>query len=377
MHLQNKRLKQQRILKTKKLIRPPDRQACSGGLHAINSLFLIEAKITDHYIHFLVDTGSSYSILPTTYSPDTHTSSFLLAANGTNVQITGTKTLTFHIKNFDKPFTRQFRIANTIYPILGSDFFSDESLLIDVRNQRIYQLNDLNTKTITPSHTSKPSINQIIDANNIHSMIPKMFPGTIVKSPLQSTNQNIKHYIPTTNCTPQRNRSRPLPPHKHTAVQKEFSDLEDAGIIRRSSSEWASPIHVVTKKDGSFRPCGDYRQLNSHTIHDSYPMPRITDILHRFAGTIIFSTLDLSKAYHQIPVNVEDIPKTAVITPFGLYEYLFMPFGLRNGAQTLQCFADQIFRDTPFAFAYLDDIIIASKDSESHSTHLHTLYPKR
>jgi len=94
--------------------------------------------------------------------------------------------------------------------------------------------------------------------------------------------------------------------------------------------------NIVKKKDGSIRPCGDYRLLNSATIHDSYLLPLITDIFHRLNGANIFSTIDIRKAYHQIPVLTQDIPKTAIITPFGLFEYISMPFGLRNSAQTFQ-----------------------------------------
>ena len=206
---------------------------------------------------------------------------------------------------------------------------------------------------------------------NIHETIQSTFPNVITKN--QSTTRPIEsiHYIPTLPCIPQHNRARPLSILKRESVEKEFLQLEKSGVIRRSSSGWASPLHIVTKKDGSYRPCGDYRQLNLHTIHDAYPMPLIKDVVSRFSGSTVFSSIDLSKAYHQFPVNPEDIPKTAVTTPFGNFEYLFMPFGLRNAAQTLQRFMDTIFRDVPYASAYLDDIIVASTNNHSHSEHLH------
>ena len=152
--------------------------------------------------------------------------------------------------------------------------------------------------------------------------------------------------------------------------------MESSGVIRRSSSPWASAIHVVTKSDGSFRPCGDYRALNAITIHDSYPMPLITDIMNRLAGSTCFSKVDLDKAFHQIPVHPEDIPKTAVITPFGLFEYVMMPFGLRNAAQSFQRHIDFVLKDVSSATAYLDDILIFSPDSDSHKRDVHAVLSK-
>ena len=106
--------------------------------------------------------------------------------------------------------------------------------------------------------------------------------------------------------------------------------------------------------------------LKQITIHDAYPMPLINDVLVRLPHAKVFTTLDLHKAYHQIPMLESDIQKIEVITPIGLFEYLFMPFGLRNSAQTFQRHIDNILSPFSCAIAYIDDILIGSKDHESH-----------
>ncbi len=127
---------------------------------------------------------------------------------------------------------------------------------------------------------------------------------------------------------------------------------------------------MVPKADGSFRPCGDYRRLNTVTEDDQYPLPSIQDFTANLAGCTIFSKIDLVKGYHQVPMAENDIPKTVICTPFGLFEYIFMPFGLKNVAQTFQRLMDKLFRHLPFVFVYLDDILIASKDLTEHMRHL-------
>jgi hypothetical protein len=110
---------------------------------------------------------------------------------------------------------------------------------------------------------------------------------------------------------------------------------------------------MVRKKDGSWRPCGDYRRLNLATTHDRYPLPSILDLSNKLHGCKVFSCIDLVKGYHQIPMAAKDVAKTVIITPFGLFEYLFMPFGLRDVAQTFQRFMDSLFKHLPFVFCYL------------------------
>ncbi|GJQ88000.1 hypothetical protein Trydic_g12926 [Trypoxylus dichotomus] len=107
-----------------------------------------------------------------------------------------------------------------------------------------------------------------------------------------------------------------------------------------------------------------------------YPVPNLQDFNAELSGKTIFSKIDLIRAFHQIPVASEDIEKTAVITPFGLYEFLMLPFGLRNTAQTSQRFIHKNTRDMPFVFAYIDDILIASTNEVEHNTHLRTIFTR-
>jgi hypothetical protein len=103
-------------------------------------------------------------------------------------------------------------------------------------------------------------------------------------------------------------------------AKAEFKSLESAGITHRSKSPWASPLHMVPKKDGSWQPCGDYCRLNLVTTPDKYPLPNMQDLSNGLHSCTVFSKIDLVKGYHQIPVATQNIPKTAIITPFGLFE---------------------------------------------------------
>ncbi|GFU77474.1 hypothetical protein TNCV_3498471 [Trichonephila clavipes] len=141
-------------------------------------------------------------------------------------------------------------------------------------------------------------------------------------------------------------------------------------------SPWSSPLHVVPKSDSTVRPVGDYRQLNSVTEFDSYPMPYLNDFAHALHGKRIFSKIDIFKAFHQIPIAECDIPKTDVTIPWGLYEYTHLCFGLVNAPQTFMRFMHEVLRGLPFCFVYLDDILCYSENAEEHRSHLRTIFQR-
>ena len=150
--------------------------------------------------------------------------------------------------------------------------------------------------------------------------------------------------------------------------------MEEARIIRRSNSPWSSPLHMVKKKDGGWRPCGDYRCLNTVTIPDRYPLPNIADFTSRVARSTVFSKFGLQKGYYQVPMDEGDICKTAIITPFGMFEFQCLPFGLRNSGNTFQRMMDSFLGDLPYCFTYVDDILVFSTSLEQHVYHLRQVH---
>ena len=153
---------------------------------------------------------------------------------------------------------------------------------------------------------------------------------------------------------------------------KALNKLTKQGSIRPSTSPWASPIVLVRKKNGKVRPCVDYRRLNNVTKRDAFPLPRIQDCLDSVSGAKYFTTLDITSAYNQIPVKAADIPKTAFVTKYGLYEYTTMPFGLCNAPATFERVIELALSGLQWVFCliYLDDIIIFSQSISENLSRL-------
>ena len=163
---------------------------------------------------------------------------------------------------------------------------------------------------------------------------------------------------------------------KRSIIESEIAEMLKDGVIRPSSSEWASPILLVGKKDGSQRFCVDYRAVNAVTRKDRYPLPRITDIFDSLCGAAVFTTLDLKAGYWQLTVKESDVCKTAFITHRGLYEFLRLPFGLANAPGQFQRVMSRILEPVVgvCAFVYIDDIVVFSKSESDHIRDLRTVF---
>ncbi|GJT90341.1 putative reverse transcriptase domain-containing protein [Tanacetum coccineum] len=163
-----------------------------------------------------------------------------------------------------------------------------------------------------------------------------------------------------------------LAPSEMKELSEQLKELSDKGFIRPSSSPWGAPVLFVKKKDGSFRMCIDYRELNKLTVKNRYPLPRIDDLFDQLQGSSVYSKIDLRSGYHQLRVREEDIPKTAFRTRYGHYEFQVMPFGLTNAPAVFMDLMNRVCKPflDKFMIVFIDDIPIYSKNKKEHEEHL-------
>ena len=182
--------------------------------------------------------------------------------------------------------------------------------------------------------------------------------------------------INTGNTDPISQKPYPIAMKHYDWVKSKIEKLLAAKVIRSSCSSWSAPIIVVPKGDGSKCLVIDYRALNKVTRKFTWPMPKVEDIFSKLNGATYFSILDLHAGYHHIHLDKPSIPKTAFNSPFGKFEYIKVPFGLAQAPAYFQELMKGILKDFPFAIAYLDNIIIFSKTSQEHLSHIRMIFEK-
>ena len=238
---------------------------------------------------FLVDTGADVSVLPASAadkSSCTQTTS-LAAANGSPIRSWGRRCIPICLGG-KRVFKQDFYVAEVTQPILGADFFKSHNLAIDLKGRRVLDLdsNQWFTAKLSPSDPVVSGLSA--SSSNNFSRILQDFPEIQVPHFDSQVNKHgVEHFI-VTEGPPVSARPRRLDDEKMKVAKEEFLNMEKLGIVRRSNSPWASPLHVVPKPNGSWRPCGDYRRLNEATVDDRYPLPHIMDFNGRLAGSKIF-----------------------------------------------------------------------------------------
>ena len=329
-------------------------------------------------MNFIIDTGACVSIIPSSFATGLYivpSPITLSSASGQPIETQGQATVEMAIPSLRRSFTWNFIVAETTKPIIGIDFLHEFGLSVDCKSKQL--IDSITNKRVSvdlSSTTVNIVVNNVDIAPNIKALLHNHPYLTSPQENKQATYCGVYHRIDTGSHAPVFAKPRQMNQVKYDCAKKSFDKMMNDGIIRRSESEWSSPLHLVPKTNGEFRPCGDYRALNSITKPDRYPLPNMNSFSSRLADKTCFSKIDLVSAYHQIKMNPDDIAKTAVTVSFGLFEFQYMPFGLKNAAATFQRMMDKIFAKLSCVFVYIDDILVFSDDEQSHMQDLESVF---
>ena len=337
--------------------------------------FLLFVTDTVRNEKWLVDGGALPSILPPTPQQRLRGPNEVKfkAATGSDIACYGSVQRTIKIGTSSFPF--EFIIADVQTRILGADFLAKNALVPNHRDAHLINLLDYSTLPAEHARGMKSLpvnfVNQIDDPYfNLLDKYPEICtPSFTIKQP----QHDVRHHIPTEG-RPVQSRARRLDPEKFAVAKAELEKHVKLGVCYMGKSEWSSSLLVTTKPNGGWRVCGDYHRLNNLTKDNRYPICSIMDFTADLHSKSFFSKIDLMKGYHQIPIADGDVPKTAVITPFGLFVFPRCPFGLKNADQDFQRMMDAILGDLPRVYVYIDDILVASETREQHLADLDAVF---
>ncbi|GJW00779.1 putative reverse transcriptase domain-containing protein [Tanacetum coccineum] len=253
--------------------------------------------------------------------------------------------------------------------IIGMDWLLERDAVILCGKKEVHMPYKSKTLVVKGDSEKEPSKKQLQDVpviRNFPEVFPDDFPGLPPPRQVEFRIELVPGAAPVARA-PYR-----LAPSELKELSDQLKELLEKGFIRPSSSPWGAPVLFVKKKDGSFRMCIDYRELNKLTVKNRYPLPRIDDLFDQLQGSSVYSKIDLRSGYHQLRIREEDIPITAFRTRYGHYEFQVMPFGLTNAPAVFMDLMNRVCKPylDKFVIVFIDDILIYSKNKEEHEKHL-------
>jgi hypothetical protein len=266
--------------------------------------------------------------------------------------------------------------------ILGMDWLGKHKVLIDCAQKSVKlptpdrkELEFVTEPVVTAKGiANRTKINQLDASQGLEvpmvNKFPNVFPKELSGMPLDRDIEFVIELKPGTAPiykTPFRMTTPEL-----AELKEHIRELLEKGFIFPSSSPWGAPVIFVPKKDGTHRLCMDYHALNEVTVKNKYPLPRIDDLFDQLLGACVFSKIDLRSGYHQLKVRECDIPKTAFILRYGLYEFTVMSVGLTNAPAYFMYMMNNIFMEylDKFIVVFIDNILVYSRNEEEHEGHL-------
>ena len=209
-------------------------------------------------------------------------------------------------------------------------------------------------------------INPCLEASRQAQLVKLLEQYSDIFTDVPGSTDLAEHRIELSSSDPVRLRPYPLPYNMRVVVEKEVQDMLKLGVIEPTSSPYSSPLHLVRKKDGSFRPVVDFRRLNRVTVFDAEPMPNIDEIYSKLASARVFSKLDFTKGYWQIPMRAEDKVKTAFTSTAGSFQFIRMPFGLVNSGATYNRMMRRLLDGQAQVDSFVDDVLVHTANWEEH-----------
>ncbi|GJT12282.1 putative reverse transcriptase domain-containing protein [Tanacetum coccineum] len=339
----------------------------SPDSNVITGMFLLNNR----YATILFDTGTDRSFISTTFSasifitPTTLENHYDVELADRKIIRANTIILGCTLNFMNHPFNIDFMPVplGSFDVIIGMDWLTKYYGVI-ICDEKIMRGCDVFLAHITTKEAKDKSEEKRLEDVPIVRDFPEVFPKDLPGIPPARQVEFQIDLVP--GAAPVARAPYRLAPSKMKELAEQLQELSDKGFIRPSSSPWGAPVLFVKKKDGSFRMCIDYRELNKLTVKNRYPLPRIDDLFDQLQGSSVYSKIDLRSGYHQLRVRGEDIPKTAFRTRYGHYEFQVMPFGLTNAPAVFMDLMNRVCKPylDKFVIVFIDDILIYSKNKE-------------